>query len=131
MALQSIKEAVAQQVAALGPEVETAVVGVLVDQVKEKRTKAILAALSLIEETQKELKKIKPTQTFDVDGKVASEFYTKTDKEAREKINQKLAKIEKALGEAFDAEKPNFEKLFNVVQNKGQETKQDSGASEE
>jgi hypothetical protein len=131
MSIQTIKESVAEKVAQLNPVVEESVVGVLVDQVKEKRTKAVLGALSLIEEMQKELKKVKATQTFDAEGKVASEYYTKTDKDARDKLTQKLAKIEKALAEAFDPEKPNYEKLFNVVQNKGQETKQDSTAPSE
>lgn len=117
--MATLKETVAEKIAGLGPVVHEAVATALADQVKEKRVKAVLTALNLKEETEKELKKIKPEQTFDGDGKVVSEFYTKANFETRKKTTEKLAKIEKALNEALDPEKPNYENLFKVVQNKG------------
>ena len=119
--MATLKETVAEKIAGLGPVVHEAVATALADQVKEKRVKAVLTALNLKEETEKELKKIKPEQTFDGDGKVVSEFYTKANFESRKKVTEKLAKIEKALNEALDPEKPNYENLFKVVQNKGAE----------
>lgn len=117
--MSTLKETVAEKIAALGPQVHEAVASALADQVKEKRVKAVLTALNLKEEKEKELKKIKPEQTFDAEGKVVSEFYTKPNFEARKKVVETVAKIEKALNEALDPEKPNYENLFKVVQNKG------------
>jgi len=74
-------------------------------------------ALTLLEDTQKELKKIKPEQTFDGDGKVLTEFYTKATTEARKKLTEKTARIEAALAQAL-SETPNFEKLFAATQGK-------------
>lgn len=126
--MATLKETVAEKIASLGPVVHEAVATALADQVKEKRVKAVLTALNLKEETEKELKKIKPEQTFDGEGKVASEFYTKANNDLRKKAQEKLTKIEKALNEALDPEKPNYENLFKVVQNKGAEAKEETAA---
>jgi riboflavin synthase alpha subunit len=112
----SLKEQVADRIAKLGPVVQDGVVDTLVAQVKEKRVKAVLAALSLIEETQKELRKIKPEQNFDIEGDVISEYFTKANSEARKKAQEKIAKIEAALEMALGLT-PNFEKLFAITQN--------------
>jgi hypothetical protein len=117
--MASLKETVAERIAALGPVVQEGVVGVLVDQVKEKRVKAVLTALNLLEENGKAIKKIKPEQTFGPDHKVASEFFTKANMEARKKLEESTAKLEKALEEALNPEKPNFDNLFKAIQNKG------------
>jgi F0F1-type ATP synthase beta subunit len=116
--MASIKEAVAEKIAALGPAVQDGVVTILVEQVKDKRIKAILSAQNLIEEKQKELKKIKPDQTFDKDNKLVAETFSKSNMEAKKKVEELIAKVEKALGEAL-GETPNFENLFKVLQNKG------------
>ena len=129
--MATLKETVAEKIAGLGPVVHEAVAAALADQVKEKRVKAVLTALNLKEEKEKELKKIKPEQTFDGEGKVVSEFYTKPNFESRKKVVEALAKIEKALNEALDPEKPNYENLFKVVQNKGAaEPAKDEAAAE-
>jgi len=116
--MATLKETVAEKVAGLGPVVHEAVASALADQVKEKRVKAVLTGLNLKEEKEKELKKIKPEQTFDGEGKVASEFYTKANNDTRKKTTEKITKIEAALAAAL-GETPNFEKLFAVAQNKG------------
>ena len=128
--MATLKETVAEKIASLGPVVQEAVATALADQVKEKRVKAVLTALNLKEEKEKELKKIKPEQTFDGEGKVASEFYTKANNDLRKKTSEALTKIEKALNEALDPEKPNYENLFKVVQNKGAEAPKEEAAAE-
>jgi hypothetical protein len=128
--MATLKETVAEKIAGLGPVVQEAVATALADQVKEKRVKAVLTALNLKEEKEKELKKIKPEQTFDGEGKVASEFYTKANNDLRKKTTEALTKIEKALNEALDPEKPNYENLFKVVQNKGAEAPKEESAAE-
>lgn len=119
MSTQTIKEVVAERIANLGPAVQEGVVTVLVEQVKDKRIKAILTVQNLIEEANKELKKIKPEQTFGPDHKVASEYFSKANMESRKKIEEKIAKLEGALKLALDPASPNFEKLFNLAGNKG------------
>lgn len=128
--MSTLKETVAEKIAGLGPVVHEAVATALADQVKEKRVKAVLTALNLKEETEKELKKIKPEQTFDAEGKVASEFFTKANNETRKKAQEKLTKIEKALNEALDPEKPNYDNLFKVVNNKGGDAPKEEAAAE-
>ena len=128
--MATLKETVAEKVAGLGPVVHEAVASALADQVKEKRVKAVLTGLNLKEEKEKELKKIKPEQTFDGEGKVVSEFYTKPNFESRKKVVETLAKIEKALNEALDPTSPNYDNLFKVVQNKGAAPAQEEAAQE-
>jgi hypothetical protein len=115
--MASVKETVAERIAQLGPAVQEGVVGVLVDQVKDKRVKAVLTALNLIEENGKNLKKIKPDQTFGPDHKVVSETFSKANMEQRKKLEESTAKIEKALAEAL-GDTPNYENLFKALQNK-------------
>jgi hypothetical protein len=128
--MATLKETIAERVAALGPAVQEGVVTVLVEQVKDKRVKAVLTALSLLEEKQKELKKIKPEQTFDGEGKVASEFYTKANNELRKKTTEAITKIEKALEKALDPTAPTYDDLFKVVQNKGAAEPKEETAAE-
>jgi hypothetical protein len=128
--MATLKETVAEKVAGLGPVVHEAVASALADQVKEKRVKAVLTGLNLKEEKEKELKKIKPEQTFDGEGKVVSEFYTKPNFEARKKVVEALAKIEKALNEALDPTSPNYDNLFKAIQNKGAAPAQEEAAAE-
>jgi len=116
--MPSIKEQVAERLAALGPAVQEGVVAVLVEQVKDKRVKAILTVQNLIEEANKDLKKIKPEQTFGPDHKVVSEYFSKASMEARKKIEEKISKMEAALALAL-GDTPNFDKLFNLASSKG------------
>jgi hypothetical protein len=116
--MATLKEQVAERIATLGPTVQDGVVSVLVEQVKEKRIKAVLTALTLLEENGKAMKKIKPEQTFGTDHKVVTEFFTKANMEARKKLEESTAKIERALEKALGAT-PNFDDLFKAVQNKG------------
>jgi len=127
--MATLKEAVAEKIAGLGPEVQAGVVDVLVEQVKKKRMDAILTGLNLKDEKEKELKKIKPVQTFNADSTVASETFSKADNDNRKKLTEALAKIEKALNEAL-SETPNYENLFKVVQNKGAAPAQEAPAQE-
>ena len=117
--MASLKEAVAEKIAASGPVVFERVVTALSEQVIQKRATAIQTALNLKEEKEKELKKIKPVQTFNADSTVASETFSKADNDNRKKLTEAITKIDKALNEALDPEKPNYDNLFKVVQNKG------------
>ncbi len=128
--MASIKETVAERVGALGAAVQEGVVTVLVDQEKEKRVKAILGAMNLISDTQKELKKIKPDQTFDKDNKLVGETFSKSNMESKKKLEEKIAKVEAALAQAT-SETPDFKKLFEVMQNKGGDSKPAAAAPAE
>jgi F0F1-type ATP synthase beta subunit len=127
--MATLKEDVAAKIAGLGPEVQSGVVEVLVEQVRKKRIDAVLTALNLKDEKEKELKKIKPVQTFNADSTVASETFSKADNDNRKKLTETVTKIEKALNEAL-GETPNYENLFKVVQNKGASPAQETPAQE-
>lgn len=120
MSLITIKETVAGNIASLSTAVEASVVGVLTEQVKEKRVKAILSGLDLKEAVEKDLKKSKPDQqSFGPDNKLLSETYSKKAMEDKKKLEEKLANIEKALNAALDATAPDYKKLFELINNKG------------
>jgi hypothetical protein len=128
VSLTTIKETVAGKIASLGPAVESSVVDVLAEQVKEKRVKAVLAGLDLKEAAEKELKKIKPDQQqYDGENKLVSETYSKSAIENKKKAEEKVANIEKALNSALDATAPDYKKLFELVGNKGGDTKAPAG----
>ena len=117
--MATLKETVAEKIAGLGPVVQEAVATALADQVKEKRVKAVLTALNLKEEKEKELKKIKPEQTFDGEGKVASEFYTKANNELRKKTQESLTKVEKASERSARSREAKLRKLVQGCPEQG------------
>jgi len=131
VSLTTIKETVAGRIASLGPDVETAVVGVLAEQVKDKRVKAILAGLDLKDATEKELRKIKPDQqSFDSANQLVSETFSKTNMENKKKLEEKLAKVEAALNLALAKTDPDYKKLFEVVGGGGKPESKDKSAEE-
>lgn len=116
---KDLKTAVAETLAASGPDVFNAVKEHLVKEEIAKRTELVLKGLAKKDELEREAKKIKPdpkTATYDADGKVVTpasytEDQVKTIKANREQLN----KLEKALELALNAVKPDFSKLREIV----------------
>jgi hypothetical protein len=87
----------------------------------EKEVASKLASrVSLVEKAfvelsniKKDLAKIKPTQSFDLDGKVTAESYTKDQVDAKKKATERYNKIEKAITKAFDT--ADYTDLENLV----------------
>ena len=118
---KSINVAVAEQVEKLGStKVVETVVDKLVTAEVAKRADALAAAVKLSEDTGRELKKAsKPDQvSIAADGAKTETFSAKAF-EAKGKLEQKLAKIDKIVGEALDNGK--WGELYNLVKNGGSE----------
>ena len=112
--MPSVKESVTEQLGAVGPSVREKVVTLLVDAEIEKRTNAVVAVVRKLDEANAALKKINrpDTETYNEDGSVASASFTKQRLDEVKKTKETIAKLEKALDEAFD--KSDFQKVFEL-----------------
>lgn len=111
----NVKELVANKLVESAPAVRGRVLDLLVGQEQEKRVKAVVKVISDLDEARKTGAKIKPdASTFDRDGKVVSEAYTKATTELVKKNKELVARLETALNEALDEQTPNFDKLLKI-----------------
>jgi DNA-binding transcriptional regulator GbsR (MarR family) len=112
--MPSVKESVTEQLGNIGPSVREKVVTLLVDAEVEKRTNAVVAVVRKLDEANAALKKINraDNETFNEDGSVATATFTKTRLDDIKKNKEIIAKLEKALDEAF--EKSDFQKVFDL-----------------
>lgn len=119
MTPKSINVAVAEQVTKLGSAkiVETVVEKLVAAEVA-KRAEALAAAIKLSEDTLREQRKAsKPDQvSISTDGK-RSESYSSKAFEAKRKLDEKLAKIDKIVAEAVELGEWN--KLYELVKGGG------------
>lgn len=118
MNTQSISMKVAEQVKQLGSEkVVNQVVDTLVTSEINKRAEALAGALKMMDESSRELKKTKPDQVaIQQDGKKV-ETYSAKAFEARQKLEEKIAKIDKIVEAAVD--NGEWGKLYDLVKNAG------------
>lgn len=117
--MQTIKEMVSERLAQDVPVVKNRVIDLLTEQEIKKRVDAVVAVITKLDETKKEFYKLKPDNVvFDIDGNVLTEGYTKATLENRKKKAEQVAKLEKALDQAFDDEKPNFEQVLKIASGK-------------
>lgn len=94
---------VASVVAEKSKELRAALVTSLADQELEVRGKALMSVYDEIVKTKAEIKKVKPDhETYNLDGTTASATYSKAKVEEVKKLNDKLAKLEKAFSLAVD-----------------------------
>ena len=119
MEIKSINVAVAEKIAAVGSKSAVdAVVELLVKTEVNRRADALEKALKLHEETFRELRKVKPDQvTYNLDGTKATETYSKAAIDSNKKLNEKLAKIDKAVVNATDNNQ--WGDLYSVVKGGG------------
>jgi c-di-GMP-related signal transduction protein len=133
MTPKSINIAVAEQVEKLGSEkVVNTVVEKLVNAEVSKRAEALAGAIKLAEDTLREQRKAsKPDQVaISAEGQKVETFSPKAF-EAKKKLDEKLAKIEKVVQNA--TENGDWGKLYELVKSGGQpaqaEQASDSSAS--
>lgn len=120
MTPKSINIAVAEQVEKLGSaKVVDTVVEKLVNAEVAKRAEALAAAIKLAEDTLREQRKAsKPDQVaISADGQKVETFSPKAF-EAKKKLDEKLAKIEKTVQNA--TESAEWGKLYELVKSGGQ-----------
>lgn len=100
--LDSIRAAIKDNLKTVGPTVQSALVEVATKKEVERRV-AAQSVLEKIEETEKELKKIKPTYAgYDLQGKgVGEPIYTKEQADSYKKLNEQGAKLHSALEKAL------------------------------
>ncbi len=111
----SVKELVAEGLASSTAVVRSRVIEALVLEEQDKRVKAVLKVIQNLDQTRKDGFKLKPdVMTYDRDGKVASEGYTKTTTDAIKANQELISKLEGALNEALDESSPNFEKVLKL-----------------
>jgi hypothetical protein len=110
----SVKETVVNRLARTGLAVRDAVIDILVKEETEKRVVAATKAVNKLSELEKELKKLsKPdVETFNVDMSPATSSFSKSRVEEIKKVREQIAKVEKALTEAF--ENNDFQKLLDL-----------------
>lgn len=129
MTPKSINQAVAEQVEKFGSQkVVESVVEKLVATEVAKRADALAAAIKLAEETLREQRKAdKPDQVaITPDGQKVESFSPKAF-EAKKKVAEKLAKIERVVQNA--TESGDWGKLYELVKNGGQQPAAESNDS--
>lgn len=100
-ASKSIGIKVAEIITASAPTILNKVIEDLVKVEVEKRAIALLNAINSAVATQRELFKAKPDQqSYDGDGKVIAETFSKAKYDEKKKSEEKLAKIEAAIEKA-------------------------------
>ncbi len=103
-----------------GTEVANKVVDFFVKKEVDRRVTALTTAVTELEKLEKEALKVKPDQqSFDADGKVVAETFSKAKFEEKKKAGEKIAKLRKAIEKALNDN--DFGDLFN--QSKGGEEK--------
>ena len=135
MELTTLQETVASTISGSGDNVAQKVVDFFVQKETDRRVTALTAAVTSLEADEKSLLKIKPDQqSYNADGTVAQEFYSKAKIEERKKLTEKIEKLKKAVSKAL--EKNDFGDLFNVAKPEGEKSdktaapKADSTASQ-
>jgi hypothetical protein len=110
---------VAEAIVGAAPRVLTSVVAVLVDKEINRRAEALLGGIELASQTKSALRKaqepdVRPSM-FTADGKPIGDVgYTKPRLAEIKKLNEKLAKVEKAIDAATRDENPEFNLLYNL-----------------
>jgi hypothetical protein len=102
MTIKTLRETVAEQVAAISPEVETKVVDHFVAAETRKRADAIIKGMDDLAALQKERPRLaKGTTLYNADRTVASETFTQQMLDGLEKHDKKIEKLTRALDKAI------------------------------
>ena len=105
---------VSESIAGSGENVRNAVVEELAKREVSRRISAVVSGFDQLAEAKKAFAKIKPDQqSFDGDGKMVVELFSKPKMEELKKAQSLVAKIEKALDLAC-GEKPDYSLIFNL-----------------
>jgi hypothetical protein len=102
--VQTIQEAAAEQIAALGPSLESAIVEKLADAERQRRLTPIILGLENLKKMEVDLKKLdKPDMIFTI-GETNEKVEAQTPKKIEEikKHKEKMEKLNKAIQKAFD-----------------------------
>jgi hypothetical protein len=111
---QTINTKVAEQLAAIAPQVAENIINHLVTKELTRRSDAIIQAIATSEKLSKDLAKLKPDNVlYNEDGTVASSTYTKAKLDEKSKITTQIKKIEDAIEKALANN--DYSLLFNLA----------------
>lgn len=113
-----VADQVAEDIKAMNPDVEAALVDALVDREKSKRVDAIVICYDKWQKLRGEIRRAeKPDQvSIDKEGKAVSESFSKKAFEALKTIREKADKIEKAIEKALKGDPSD---VYNIARDKG------------
>jgi len=119
-----IRSAIAEKLAASGPEVQAAVVKVLTDKELDARAQLILQGMGKLDELNGQLRKVKPDQVImGEDGQPTTQGYSPQKFGERKKLLENVGKIEKGIELAL-SDNPNYDPLKKALGQKGDKGKQ-------
>jgi hypothetical protein len=114
--MSTLTEKVAEQIGACGPQVAERVIAHLVEQEVNRRSEAVIKALSVMDRLSREGRKIVPDLVaYDENGAVLSKNWSKAKLEERKANATKVEKLQKAIDKAL--EQDDFADLYNAVNN--------------
>lgn len=126
MADLTIREKIASQIAVISGDVEQRVIDVIVEKETKKRADALVLVLEKFEKEQKEFFRLgSDLKTFDENGKVLSDGYSKARLEERNKAKQRLTNMQNALEKALTT--GDMTNVYKFASGKGPDTKEDTG----
>lgn len=115
----SVSTKVAEKLAELGGSmVEDRVVDTMLEREIEKRSNALVKVMDLLEQAEKSFKKLGPDQhTFNVDGSKATEGYSKSRIDERNKATKQVARLTGAINKALGPNK-DYGDVYNLASGK-------------
>ena len=110
--MTSVHIKVAEQIAAISPQVEEKVVGVLVGRELDKRSEALVKGHDLLVDAEKTLKGFQPDlRTYDEAGQELSAAWSKSKLGEKKKVTEKVARITNAINQALEGKMDALNKL--------------------
>jgi len=115
--MSKINEVVTDKIKNLSEPIFDRVVNTLVDRESDRRTAAIVKVLDKIDSAQREYNRIKPDQGpfFDIDGAQidGSAQWTKATLVERNKLNEKITKMQAAIEKGLNGDMEQVYKFAN------------------
>lgn len=112
--MKSLQERVAQEIAGSSPVVQDKVVAHFASKEVARRADLIVSAMDAWQEAQNQLKKVKPDQqSFDTNGTLVAETFSKQKLDERNTLTRKTADLTAAVEEALNNN--NYDKLTKLV----------------
>ena len=112
--MKSLQDRVAADIAGASPIIQDKVVAHFANKEIGRRADLIVAAMDAWQEANNQLKKIKPDQqSFDANGTLVAETFSKQKLEERNTLTRKTADLTSAVEEALNNN--NYDKLGKLV----------------
>lgn len=126
----SLQTKVAEMIKTNAPQqVEDKIIAALVDREVNRRSDALTKAIDNLSKMEGERKRIKPDNvSYNEDGTVKDQSYSKAKTEEIKKLDQKIDKHTKAITKAL--ENQDYGDVYNLGKDQGAGGKSDAGSSD-